>query len=164
MDTNVIIVAISSVTAILVAAVGGVLAYYTTKRREREAEWRREKLAHYTDYFAALAQTIGTDVSDEARARYCVAFNTVGLFASQDVINCLHAYQDLTRLPYDQVDNAEHDRRLTNLVLAVRRDLKLRPDDDPATFAFHMIAPHRNGTPSNKSLDRSHGKRVSHQA
>jgi len=45
-----------------------------------------------------------------------------------------------------KVDHAEHDRRLTHLVLAVRRDLKLRPNDDAATFSFHMIAPHRNGT------------------
>jgi hypothetical protein len=77
MGTNIIIVAISSVTAIVVAA----FTYYTTKQREREAEWRREKLAHYTDYFAALEGTIGTNVSEDARARYCVAFNTVGLFA-----------------------------------------------------------------------------------
>jgi len=142
MGMNVVIVAISSVTAIVVAA----LTYYTTKQREREAEWRREKLAHYTDYFAALAETIGNNVSDEARTRYCIAFNTVGLFASQEVIKCLHAYQEVTRLPYDKVDHAEHDRRLTHLVLAVRRDLKLRPNDDAATFSFHMIAPHRNGT------------------
>ena|SRR5438874_2190929 len=150
MGTNVIIVAISSVTAIAVAA----LTYYTTKRREREAEWRREKLAHYKDYFAALAETIGTNVSDDARSRYCVAFNTVGLFASQDVIKYLHAYQDVTRLPYDQVDPAEHDRRLTNLVLAVRRDLKLRPGDDPATFSFQMIAPHRNGNAAQQIVGR----------
>jgi len=69
MGTNVIIVAISSLTGIIIAA----LTYYTTKQREREAEWRKEKLAHYKDYFAALAETIGTDVSHEARARYCVA-------------------------------------------------------------------------------------------
>jgi len=98
MGMNVVIVAISSVTAIVVAA----LTYYTTKQREREAEWRREKLAHYTDYFAPLAETIGNNVSDEARTRYCIAFNTVGLFASQEVIKCLHAYQEVTRLPYDK--------------------------------------------------------------
>ena len=117
MGTNVIIVAISSLTAIIIAA----LTYYTTKQREREAEWRKEKLAHYKDYFAALAETIGTDVSHEARARYCVAFNTVGLLASQDVIKRL---QEITRLPYAEVSRDEHDRRLTDLVLAVRRDLE----------------------------------------
>jgi hypothetical protein len=157
MGSNVIIVAISSVTAIVAAA----LTYYTTKQREREAEWRREKLAHYKDYFATLAETIGESVSDEARARYCVAFNTVGLFASQDVIRCLHAYQEITRMPYDEIDTAEHDRRLTDLVLAVRRDLKLRPEDDPATFAFHMIAPYRNLTAMNQIIGHDRRKRVS---
>ena len=141
MGTNVIIVAISSVTAIVVAA----FTYYAAKQREREAEWRREKLAHYKDYFAALAETIGLNVSEDARARYCIAFNTVGLFASQDVIKSLHAYQEITRLPYAEVPADEHDRRLTNLVLAVRRDLRLRPEDDAATFSFQMIAPYRNG-------------------
>ncbi len=142
MDTSLIIVAISSLTAIAVAAI----TYYTTKRREREAEWRKEKLAHYKDYFAALAETVGKDVSDDARARYAIAFNTVGLFASQDVIRCLHAYQEITRLPAEQISLDEHDKRLTDLVLAVRRDLQLRPIDDGGAFSFHMIAPHRNGT------------------
>src|SRR5256885_17073604 len=64
MGTSVIIVAISSMTAIIVAA----LTYYTTKQREREAEWRKEKVAHYKDFFAALAETIGPHVSDDARA------------------------------------------------------------------------------------------------
>jgi len=157
MGTSVIIVAISSMTAIIVAA----LSYYTTKQREREAEWRKEKLAHYKDYFAALAETIGPHVADDARARYCIAFNTVGLFASQDVIKSLHAYQEVTRLPYTEVPIAEHDKRLTTLVLAVRRDLKLRPDDDVGTFSFHMIAPYRNGTAAEQIVGREHQERVS---
>jgi hypothetical protein len=89
MRASLMIVAISSLAAIAVAAI----TYYTTKQREREAEWRKEKLAHYKDYFTTLAGSVGSDVSDEARARYAIAFNTVGLFASQDVIICLHAYQ-----------------------------------------------------------------------
>lgn len=157
MGTNVLIVAISSVTAIAVAA----FTYYTTKQREREAEWRREKLSHYKDYFAALAETIGENVTDDARVRYCVAFNTVGLFASQDVISCLHAFQEITRMPYDQIDKAEDDRRLTDLVLAVRRDLKLRPEDDPVTFSFHMIAPYRNVNTVNQIIGHDRRTRVS---
>jgi hypothetical protein len=157
MGTNFLIVAISSVTAILVAA----LTYYTTKQREREAEWRREKLTHYKDYFAALAETVGEDVSPDARARYCIAFNTVGLFASQEVIDCLHAFQEITRLPLNEIDGVEHDGRLTRLVLAVRRDLKLRPNDDPATFPFHMIAPHRNESAAEQVIELERRKRVS---
>jgi hypothetical protein len=90
------------------------------------------------------AETVGKDVSDGAR--YAIAFNTVGLFASQDVIRCLHAYQEITRLPAEQISLDEHDKRLTGLVPAVRRNLQLRTGDDVGTFSFHMIAPHRNGT------------------
>jgi hypothetical protein len=95
METSIIIAAISATTAIVVAAI----TYYTTKERERDAEWRKEKLTHYKEYFAALAGTVGSHATDEARKRYAIAFNTVGLFASQEVIECLHAYQEVTRLP-----------------------------------------------------------------
>lgn len=126
----------SSLTAIFVAA----LAYWTTKEREREAEWRKEKLAHYKEYFAALAGSVGSHATDETRKRYAIAFNTVGLFASQEVIECLHMYQELTKLSAEQVQLEEHDKRLTQLVLAIRRDLKLKPIDDVETFSFHLIS------------------------
>ena len=126
----------SSLTAILVAA----LTYWTTKEREREAEWRKEKLAHYKEYFAALAGIAGSHATDETRKRYAIAFNTVGLFASQEVIECLHMYQELTRLPTEQVQMEEHDKRLTRLVFAIRRDLKLKSSDNVETFSFHLIS------------------------
>ena len=136
METGIIIVAISSLTAIVVAAI----TYYTTKEREREAEWRKEKLTHYKEYFTALAGNVGSHATDETRKRYAIAFNTVGLFASQEVIECLHLYQEITRLPAGQVPLEEHDKRLTRLVLAIRRDLKLKPSDNLETFSFHMIS------------------------
>ena|SRR5712692_6630100 len=136
MNATIIISVISALTAIIVAAI----TYYTTKYREREAEWRKEKFSQYKQYFAALAETVGANVSEDARQRYAIAFNTVGLFASQDVLECLHFYQELTRLPFEEVPMEEHDKRLTQLVLAVRRDLGLKPTDDAETFSFHLIA------------------------
>lgn len=135
--SSIIVASIAALTAIVVAAT----TYYTTKEREREAEWRKEKLIHYKQYFAALAEMVGDRVTDEARKRYAIAFNTVGLFASQEVIECLHAYQTITRLPARQVPLEEHDKRLTLLVLAIRRNLRLKPGDDIETFSFHVIAP-----------------------
>src|SRR5205807_2164312 len=104
--------------------------------REQEAEWRREKLTHYKEYFAALAGVTGSHASDESRRRYAIAFSTVGLFASQEVIEYLHALQDITRLEAHEIPLEEHERRLTRLVLAIRRDLRLKPSDDPETFRF----------------------------
>lgn len=156
MGTSLTIVAISSLTAIVVAAI----TYYTTKQREREAEWRKEKLAQYKEYIVALAGTVGGHGTDDARRRYCIAFNTVGLFASQEVIHCLHAYQDVTRLPAEKVSLEEHDKQLTRLVLAIRRDLRLRPGDNVETFSFHLIAPHLNESAPITPVDPERGKRV----
>jgi hypothetical protein len=136
MDTGVIVAAISALTAIAVAA----FTYLTTKEREREAEWRKEKFAQYKEYLSALAAMTGGQPTVEARKRYATAFNTVGMFASQDVIQALHAYQEITRLPAEKIDLEEHDRRLSRLVLAIRQDLKLKPGDDPATFSYKLIA------------------------
>jgi hypothetical protein len=156
MGTSLTIVAISSLTAIVVAAI----TYYTTKQREREAEWRKEKLAQYKEYFEALAGTVGGQATDEARRRYCIAFNTVGLFASQDVIHCLHAYQDITRLPAEQISLEEHDKQLTRLVLAIRRDLRLRPGDNVETFSFQLIAPHLDAAATKHAAGLESGNRV----
>ncbi|WP_417433363.1 hypothetical protein [Kiloniella sp.] len=135
MDPNVLISIISASAAIVVAA----FTYWATKQREREAEWRKEKLGHYKDYFAALAANVGAHSSHESSKRYAIAFNTVGLFASQEVINCLHNYQYLTRLQADKVPRDEHDKLLTELVLAIRKDLKLKPKDDVSSFKYMVI-------------------------
>lgn len=135
MESNVLISIISASAVIIVASI----TYWSTKQREREAEWRKEKLGHYKEYFAALAANVGAHSNSESSKRYAIAFNTVGLFASQEVINCLHSYQDLTRLPAERVPRDEHDKLLTILVLAIRRDLKLKPRDNAATFKYMVI-------------------------
>jgi hypothetical protein len=50
MNASVLTAIISGATAIVVAA----LSYSLTKRREREAEWRKVKLEHYREYIGGL--------------------------------------------------------------------------------------------------------------
>ncbi len=135
MDSNIVVAIISASAAIVIASI----TYYTTKQREREAEWRKEKLAHYKEYFSALACNVGKHSNSESRKNYAIAFNTVGLFSSQEVIECLHIYQDLTHLPAEQVPQGEHDKLLSQLVLAIRKDLKLKPRDNRTTFSYKLI-------------------------
>lgn len=133
-----------------VVAIGGwFIGHALTKSRERQAEWRKEKLTHYKEYFAALAGIVGSHAADETRKRYAIAFNTVGLFASQEVIERLHAFQEITRLEAGEVQLAEHNRRLTHLVFAMRRDLRLKPNDKEKTFAFFMISAQGSNQPPN---------------
>lgn len=133
MNINILVAAISAFSAIAVAAI----TYWASKNRERETEWRKEKLSHYKEYISALSGTVGHGSTPESKKRYALAFNTVGLFASQEVIKCLHNYQELTRLT--QVPQREHDELLTKLVLEIRRDLRLKPKDNESTFNFMVI-------------------------
>ena len=133
-------------------AIGGwFIGHALTKTRERQAEWRKEKLTHYKEYFTALAGVVGSHATDETRKRYAIAFNTVGLFASQEVIERLHAYQEITRLGAGEIPLAEHNRRLTRLVFAMRRDLRLMPHDKEETFSFLLISAQVSDQPPNKS-------------
>lgn len=136
MNATIVVATISALAAILVAA----FTFWTTKNKEREAEWRKEKFLHYKEYMSALSDTVGSH-SHEAKKRYALAFNTVGLFSSQEVITCLHQYQKLTSRSAAEVPLDEHDKLLTELILAIRKDLKLKPKDNAATFSFKLIAP-----------------------
>lgn len=136
MNPTIIVAIISALAAIVVAAA----TFWATKSREREAEWRKEKFFHYKEYFAALAGNVGGHSNAESKKRYAIAFNTVGFFASQEVIECLHKYQELTRLPANEVSLEEHDKLLTKLVLAIRRDLSLKPEDNASCFSYMLIS------------------------
>ena len=94
MDNNIVVSIIAASTSIIVAAI----TYWTTKSREREAEWRKEKLIHYKEYISSLSGILSSNTNPESKKRYTFAFNSVALFASQQVIECLHQYQELTRL------------------------------------------------------------------
>jgi len=131
---------------VAVAVGGWFIGHVLTKSRDRQAEWRKEKLVQYKEYFAALAGVVGSHYNEESSKRYAIAYNTVGLFASQEVIECLHAYQEYTQLDASKVGLDEHDKRLTRLVLAIRRDLHLRPADRVDTFSFHLISARANQT------------------
>ncbi|GAB1261814.1 hypothetical protein [Aurantivibrio plasticivorans] len=137
MSTNILVAIISGSVAIIVAA----FSYWSAKEREREAEWRKEKLGHYKEFITALASSVGSFGAPEAKKRYAIAFNTVGLFASHEVITRLHEYQEVTRLPAGELDQETHDSLLSKLVLAIRKDLKLKPKDEVETFKYLLIEP-----------------------
>ena len=81
--TNIVVSIISALVAIITI----VASYWFAKKREREAEWRKEKLAHYKAFFSALARSVSKNATKDEKEQYAILFNTVGLFASQKVFN-----------------------------------------------------------------------------
>ncbi len=134
MDTPILVAVISAAASLAVAAV----TFSLTKRKEREAEWRKQKLDHYREFLDALSGVVGSDATPEGQRRWARATNTIGLVASQQVLLALRHFQDAIAKSNPSPSTEAHDRALNRLMLAIRADLEVTPADDPATFSFRL--------------------------
>jgi hypothetical protein len=108
--------------------------YWLTKRRERDAEWRKEKLVYYKAFIESLSGIVRGDETPEGHKLYAKTTNNLLLFAPQSVIKAVNAFRDETAASNPNPSREKFHVLLTNLVLAIRRDVGVRPIDDPATF------------------------------
>src|SRR5712691_11954602 len=87
----------ATVIAALSAAFGGIAiagaTYWFTKQRERDAEWRKEKLEHYKTFVVALGGTISGESTSEGQRAFARACNNLNLVAPQTVIEALREFQ-----------------------------------------------------------------------
>jgi len=111
------------------------ITYWTTKRREREAEWRKEKLAHYGAFVASMSGIVGGDATPDGQREFARASNNLLLFAPQAVIEALDAFRNEIRVSNADRSKERHDKLLAVLLMAIRRDVGVFPKDDPATFS-----------------------------
>ncbi|MDR3413813.1 MAG: hypothetical protein P4L87_23110 [Formivibrio sp.] len=128
-------------TTVLVALVGflgsvfaAVFAYYSTKRRERDAEWRKEKLAYYKAFVESLSGIVEGDDSSEGHKAFARATNNLLLFAPQPVIEALNAFRHEIRVSNPSRSQERHDILLASLLFSIRHDVGVSPTDDIATF------------------------------
>lgn len=109
MDASILVAIISAATGVVVAA----LSFLFTKFREREADWRQEKLKHYKELMAAISGIVIEHSTPENQQRFAEACNVVGLVASQNVIKHLHVFQQTIKITRAPLTNEEHDKALT---------------------------------------------------
>lgn len=128
----------SAVAVALIGFIGSVvasaLAYWSTKKREREAEWRKEKLAYYKAFVESLSGIIEGDASPEGHRLFARTTNNLLLFAPQSVIEALSAFRGEIRVSNPSRSPEQHDKLLAALLLAIRRDVGVFPTDNEATF------------------------------
>ena len=130
METAIATALIAFLGSLMVA----VLTYWFTKQREREAEWRKEKLAHYKAFIESFSGIIEGDSSPEGHKSFAKATNNLLLFAPQSVIAALNEFRHGIRVSNMNRTQQEHDRLLAALLLAIRRDVGVWPADEPSTF------------------------------
>lgn len=112
-----------------VAALTAILTYATTKKREREAEIRKEKLEHYKDFMARLSGVISGESTDDGQRAFSRACNKLNLVAPHSVIVALQRFQDEIKQSNANQTKANHDELMSDLIHAMRRDLAVELKD-----------------------------------
>ena len=118
----------------MVAVVVAVLTYRAAKEREREAEWRKEKLAYYKAFTESLSGTVGDDSTPAGQRAFARATNNLLLLAPQAVVEAVSAFREEIRVSNPEPRRDAHDRLLAEMFLAIRRDVGIVPTDNPSTF------------------------------
>lgn len=135
--------AVEIFTALIASSGAIVLAgatYWFTKKREREAELRREKLEHYKDFVSALGGIITLETTAEGQRAFARACNKLNLVAPQSVVRALQDYQHEIKVTNPQRSQERHDVLLSKLLIEMRKDLEIRPKDDDTAFVFGLWA------------------------
>lgn len=121
-----------------IAVFGGLVtaaaSYWFTKEREREAEWRKEKLAHYKAFVESLSGVIEGESTPDGQRSFAKASNNLLLVAPQMVITALDEFKSEIKISNPNKSLERHDAMLAALLLAIRKDMRISPADNPATF------------------------------
>jgi len=141
----------SEIATALITASGAILlagaSYWFTKKREREAELRKEKLEHYKEFVASLSGIISAEGTPEGQRVFARASNKLNLVAPQVVLEALQMFQREIRVSNPDRSTEAHDKAMSKLFYEIRRDLDVSPGDDLATFQVGLWAA---GVPPNE--------------
>lgn len=131
------------VTALIATSGAIVLAgatYWFTKKRERDAELRKEKLEHYKDFVASLSGIISGETTPEGQRTFARACNRLNLIAPQTVVKALQDFQQEIKVGNPSKSIEQHDRLMSKLFYEMRKDLQVTPRDKDTTFVFGLWA------------------------
>ncbi|MCW8126455.1 hypothetical protein [Microbulbifer halophilus] len=125
------------ITASGAVAVAGA-SYWFTKKREREAELRKEKLAHYKDFVACLSGVISGEFTPDGQRAFALACNKLNLIAPQSVIRALQEFQEEIKISNDTKSQEAHDRLMSELLFEMRKDLGVKPGDERSSLTVGL--------------------------
>jgi len=138
------------VTALIAVSGAVILAgttYWFTKKRERDAELRKEKLEHYKDFVASLSSIISGESTSEGQRSFARACNRLNLIAPQAVVKALQDFQQEIKVSNTKRSTERHDQFMSKLFYEMRKDLQVTPKDKDTSFVFGLWAA---GVPSSE--------------
>jgi len=130
MDAPIIVAIISAAAGLTASA----FTFFLTKKKEREAEWRKLKL----DRYGALLMAASDLAADKRDGRsFARAANDANLVASPEVLATLRAFVECVSNPAMTVDM--QDQVFTALMHAIRADLGMSPVNGVESLKLKLL-------------------------
>jgi hypothetical protein len=134
----------AEIATALIAASGAIVlagaTYWFTKKRERDAELRKEKLEHYKDFVASLSGIISGESTPDSQRAFARACNRLNLVAPQAVVKALQDFQQEIKFSNKKASNERHDVLMSKLFYEMRKDLQITPKDKNTSLVFGLWA------------------------
>jgi hypothetical protein len=134
MDTSVIVAVISTAAGVTVAA----LSFYFSKKKDREADWRKYKYEQYKEFMVSISGIVAGDSTPDGNRVFAKACNTLHLIGSKGVLDALHAFQDEARSSNPNHSDEKETALLSKLVWEVRKDLEIPGTPQTSEFSVQL--------------------------
>jgi hypothetical protein len=125
---------IAAISALLIAS----FTYWSSKKKDIEADWRKLKLQKYEEFATALAGMAEGDATDAIKTRFNVAANSLHLIAPQRVVEALANFRKEISASNLNRTARKHDDLLSRLFWEIRCDLGDPPTEDPIHFRMEL--------------------------
>lgn len=146
-STQLLYLFVTGIGMVIVAVISSYVTYRFTRKMQLEAEWRKDKLIYYSQLIESITETMSWPENFEKTYRqYAHTHNIISLIAPQEVANIafeIYLAQESSlkqKLTHEESDKWVSDgkRLLKQLVLAMRKDLRIKLKDDPETFQYRL--------------------------
>ncbi|VAW85893.1 hypothetical protein MNBD_GAMMA17-1425 [hydrothermal vent metagenome] len=112
--------------SLLIPTIIDFFTYYFSKKKDREAELRKEKLRCYKDFSSCLARTMEGESTSKDQIAYHHVATQLNLVASSSVICVLNEFMRVTAEPVKKRSKEHYIKVQSNLFRNIRLDLGLK--------------------------------------
>ena len=123
---EIVISVLGAISAILVAVTGAVLS----NKNSNILQLRKLKEEHYISYIEALHNLAAQNSDRDAISKYTYYRDKLLIVGSEEVVKCILRYENEAI----GKENELHDKYLTDIIKAIRKDLKIKDNDYPSIY------------------------------
>ena len=123
---EIIISVLGAISAIIVAIIGAILS----NKNSNMLQLRKLKEEHYISYIEALHNLAANNSSRDAISKYTYHRDKLLIVGSEEVVNSILQYENKA---VGKESNL-HDEYLTDIVKAIRKDLKIKDKAYPHSY------------------------------